>query len=468
MGYRTEPGRSERTSLNRLTATAAALAAVLYLVLTLSQAPALAQEAATGATDRIVDRELEILKLNTRFRIANAYQSKFRTIRQFAYNFLSSGFALAGSTVLATERWATKSPDPTVLECGSAMLLTGQGIIQGGVFTEALLDKIKDRSVKKKKLDPGSVLAGIKDLEAEIDELLAGRQKELAPLRGDPDTDRLIEHETRVLELIRDLCIEEFARFYAERHGNVVSRNVSYLNALVATGAGGYGGSLMGLLTASTGDKTLAVPSGIGFVVSSSAVMASPFINRYFTRRARARSLSEMLAEIPGSGSDSGSGAFEKLQAALDALSRDMATIEESKYPPRLRKRHVVYKAELELLSHQLEREAEVASKADRQFNHRALMNTAIAAPKLAWGTMLIFAGSALPDRSFSFNKTVASAATVYTVSNSLSVVDAVSSIKRPRGQKFIIGGQIPLALGKLDQRLLELDTLDALVDASK
>lgn len=464
MGNRTEPGRSERTSLIRLTATATALAAVLFL----SQAPVLALEAATGATDQILDRQLEILKLNTRFRIANAYQSKFRTIRQFAYNFLSAGFALAGSTVLATERWATKSPDPTVLEYGSAMLVTGQGIIQGGILTEALLDKIKDRSIKKKKLDPGSVLASIKGLQDEIDELLAGRQKELAPLRGDPQTARLIEHETRVLELMRDLCIEEFARFYAERHGNVVSRNVSYLNGLVATGAGGYGGSLMGLLTASTGNKTLAVPSGIGFVVSSSTVMASPFINRYFTKRARAASLSEMLAEISGSGSNSGSSSFEKMQAALDLLSREMAAIPESKYPPGLRKRHVVYKAELELLSHQLEREAEVVSKADRQFAHRVLMNTAIAAPKLAWGTMLIFSGSALPDRSYSFNKTVASAATVYTVSNSLSVVDAVSSIKRPRSQKFIIGGQVPLALGKLDQRLLELDTLDALVDASK
>jgi len=468
MGNRTEPGRSERTSLIRLTATATALAAALFL----SQAPVLALEAATGATDRILDRQLEILKLNTRFRIANAYQSKFRTIRQFAYNFLSAGFALAGSTVLATERWATKSPDPTVLEYGSAMLVTGQGIIQGGILTEALLDKIKDRSVKRKKLDPGSVLASIKGLQAEIDELLAGRQKELAPLRGDPQTARLIEHETRVLELMRDLCIEEFARFYAERHGNVVSRNVSYLNGLVATGAGGYGGSLMGLLTASTGNKTLAVPSGIGFVVSSSTVMASPFINRYFTKRARAASLSEMLAEIPGSGSSSGlssgSSSFEKMQTALDVLSREMAAIPESKYPPGLRKRHVVYKAELELLSHQLEREAEVVSKADRQFAHRVLMNTAIAAPKLAWGTMLIFSGSALPDRSYSFNKTVASAATVYTVSNSLYLADALSSIKRPRSQKFIIGGQVPLSLGKLDQRLLELDTLDALVDASK
>ncbi|MCA9802892.1 MAG: hypothetical protein KC777_13050 [Cyanobacteria bacterium HKST-UBA02] len=468
MGNHTEPCRSERTSLTRLTATVAILATVLSL----GQAslPVLGLEAATGSTDHIVDRELEILKLNTKFRIANAYQSKFRTIRQFAYNFLSAGFALAGSTVLATERWATKTPDPTVLEYGSAMLVTGQGIIQGGILTEAFLDKLRDRSVKKKKLDPESALASIKSLQAEIDELLSGRQKELAPLLSDPETARLIEHETRVLELMRDLSIEEFARFYAERHSNVVSRNVSYLNGLVATGAGGYCGSLMGLLTASTGNKTLATPSGIGFVVSSSAVMASPFINRYFTRRARAASLSEMLAEIscPDSGSGSGSGCFEKLQAALDILSREMASIPESKYPPRLRKRHVVYKAELELLSHQLQRETEVASKADRQFAHRALMNTAIAAPKLAWGTMLIYSGSALPDRPFSFNKTVASAATVYTVSNSLSVVDAVSSIKRPRSQKFIIGGQVPLALGKLDQRLLELDTLDALVDASK
>ncbi|MGD9683791.1 MAG: hypothetical protein AB7W16_21710 [Candidatus Obscuribacterales bacterium] len=462
MGNRTEPCRSERTSLTRLTATVVTLATAFSL----GQTPVLAMEAATGATDRIVDRELEILKLNTKFRIANAYQSKFRTIRQFAYNFLSSGFALAGSTVLATERWATRTPDPTVLEYGSAMLVTGQGIIQGGILTEAFLDKLRDRSVKKKKLDPASALASIKSLQAEIDELLGRRQKELAPLESDPDTARLIEHETRVLELMRDLGIEEFARFYAERHSNVVSRNVSYLNGLVATGAGGYCGSLMGLLTASTGNKTLATPSGIGFIVSSSTVMASPFINRFFTRRARAAGLSEMLAEIPGSGS--GPGGFEKLQAALDILSREMASIPESKYPPRLRKRHVVYKAELELLSHQLEREATVASKADRQFAHRALMNTAIAAPKLAWGTMLIYSGSALPDRSFSFNKTVASAATVYTVSNSLSVVDAVSSIKRPRSQKFIIGGQVPLALGKLDQRLLELDTLDALVDASK
>ncbi|MBZ0189190.1 MAG: hypothetical protein K8F91_23300 [Candidatus Obscuribacterales bacterium] len=47
-------------------------------------------------------------------------------------------------------------------------------------------------------------------------------------------------------------------------------------------------------------------------------------------------------------------------------------------------------------------------------------------------------------------------------------VADALSGIKQPKAQKFIVDGQIALAIKQLDDRLVELDILKALVDATK
>jgi len=74
---------------------------------------------------------------------------------------------------------------------------------------------------------------------------------------------------------------------------------------------------------------------------------------------------------------------------------------------------------------------------------------------------MLINAGSTAYNSPIRFNRTVAQAATVYTVSQSLWLADTLYSAKRPKALKFPVGGELQLPVQKLEERLKLLESLE-------
>lgn len=259
---------------------------------------------------------------------------------------------------------------------------------------------------------------------------------------------------------MRNLSLAEFARFYADQRKRKSARDNSYLNGLLATSAGGYGGSLMGLLATSRGQPSLTVPAGIGFITSSALVMASPVVNRFVGNRAHKKGALEIRARL---GEISQSSLL-----ALDANLNDLALKNKQSAIPGYTQRMAIYSAECDVLRRQLEREKQVESKGESQFKKRMVANALISGPKLAWGVMLITAGDGFENRPARFNERVAEAATVYTVSQSAWLLDTVTSGSTPGSLKFTIGGQVPFEVKDLEYRLEKLAELKSRRPTSK
>lgn len=305
--------------------------------------------------------------------------------------------------------------------------------------------------------------ATTEELKTNIDALLRRRDDLVAAL--DPAVyssaiKKALSAETLVLFEMRNLSLAEFARFYADQRKRKSARDNSYLNGLLATSAGGYGGSLMGLLATSRGQPSLTVPAGIGFITSSALVMASPVVNRFVGNRAHKKGALEIRARL---GEISQSSLL-----ALDANLNDLALKNKQSAIPGYTQRMAIYSAECDVLRRQLEREKQVESKGESQFKKRMVANALISGPKLAWGVMLITAGDGFENRPARFNERVAEAATVYTVSQSAWLLDTVTSGSTPGSLKFTIGGQVPFEVKDLEYRLEKLAELKSRRPTSK
>ncbi len=425
----------------------------------------LALEDVHSLTRRILDLELEILRHNTFFRIETNDQSKFRSIRQFLYNLSASSVSLGSSTTIMSHRWSTDKPNNDVLEAGAIGLVVGQAIIQAGIVTEKLVDLARERRAWKKGYSPKQVTVRVSELKDQLDELLARRVSTLSSLKNvSPGTLKILTDETRVLVQLRNLVLMEFARFYADQSKRRTSRNVSYINGLVATAAGGYGGSLIGLLGVTRQKPSYTVPAGIGFIASSAAVLVSPYVNRFFANRAKDRGMAEARAAL----GELSMGSMETLDTDLNALSMAVKTAKPGERPFHIQERLSVYSSEFEILRQQLLRESSGMSEGKRLFRRRVLANGVIAGSKMAWGVMLITAGAGLSNNGVAFNKRVAEAATVYTVGQGAWVADSLSSGTTPKSLKFTVGGQISFELEKLEKRYERLKELEELVVDSK
>lgn len=414
-------------------------------------------------TDQIIDEELALLSHNTNFRIETNDQSKGRSLRQFLYNLTASSVSLASATTISASRWANTRPDQNLLEVSAAGLVAGQAIIQGGIVTEKALDMIQERRARRRGYSLKEATATTEELKTNIDALLRRRDDLVAAL--DPAVyssaiKKALSAETLVLFEMRNLSLAEFARFYADQRKRKSARDNSYLNGLLATSAGGYGGSLMGLLATSRGQPSLTVPAGIGFITSSALVMASPVVNRFVGNRAHKKGALEIRARL---GEISQSSLL-----ALDANLNDLALKNKQSVIPGYTERMAIYSAECDVLRRQLEREKQVESKGDSQFKKRMVANALISGPKLAWGVMLITAGDGFENRPARFNERVAEAATVYTVSQSAWLLDTVTSGSTPGSLKFTIGGQVPFEVKDLEYRLEKLAELKSRRPTSK
>lgn len=416
-------------------------------------------------TDRIVACELDILKLNTAFRIESSYQTKSRTIRQFLYNLAASGVSLGATTTIMAHRWSTNRPDGGTLQAGAIGLVVGQAIVDGGIAIEYGIDKLKDYQARKCGLSPGIVREKIQNMKVSLDSLLKERRDLISQLSAiNPKKRKSMELESEVLEDVRDLALVEFARFFSDQHKVKTSRNVSYINGLLATGAGGYGGSLIGLLAVTDKDPKLAVPAGIGFITSSAIVMVSPITNKLFSRWSKKRTSKDIRKSLGELSNES----VSDLNHDLNLLS-----VSVNFTPTNDRQRHIsdrlaVYAAELDMLTQQVNREGNKKEKAATLFKDRLVSNNIIAAAKMTWGIMLIQAGSKHHDEPKTFNRRIAQAATVYTVGQSAWVGDTLLAGKRPKALKFPIGGQIRLPVERLEKRIERLNDIEQLLVKTK
>lgn len=336
-------------------------------------------------TNEILRCEIELLKLNTNFRVRTTDRNRIKPWRTFLYNLGASGVSTAGITTIAAERWRTwRKPatgSRTALKAGPIMLLTGHSIIAGGILLEAGLDVINDHKQKRNGLDPKSTRREAQELVCIIDAKLKERESLLSGLNAFSEQERnCAREESQALIDLRNLALSEFCQFHVRAKKRLAGRNFAYLNGFSAATTGGFLGSLCGLLAVSCRKPRLAGPAGIGFTISGANIATGPELGRVVSNGAgylARRSLKKEFGEIPK----------PHLQEHLVAL-RQRA---QSGTP--LAVRLSIYDAADGVMKKQALMNTAEKKKTDKEFLERCLYNAAIGGSKMAWGIQLMNAG---------------------------------------------------------------------------
>jgi hypothetical protein len=437
-------------------------------------------------TNEILGYEIELLKLNTNFRMKSTDKNRIKPWRTFLYNLGGSGVATAGITTIAAERWRTwrkpTTASRTALKSGPIMLLTSHSIITGGILLEATLDLLNDRRIKKSGFDTKSTKKRALELVCRIDDKLKEREALLSGLNTLSQEERALAlEETPVLNDMRNAALSEYLNFHVRAKKRIASRNFAYLNGFSAATTGGYLGSLCGLLAISCRKPRLAGPAGLGFTISGANIATGPELGRLVGNCAGSldkRFLKREFGVVPKA----------QLAAHVTAL-RQRSSVSGTALAQRLS----IYDTVDGVLKRQAAMNAKEKKTADREYIERCLFNAAIGGSKMAWGIQLMNAGygfspavakAQTPKKTTAktkpspiakffptprpkktqaqlFAQRVAQGATSYIPGTSLWIVDTLQSRTRGEMDLYTMGQQVSLPHQKLTDRMNKITEME-------
>lgn len=437
---------------------------------------------AESITNETLGKIIELLRLNTVFRLSTTDKSRIKPWRIFAYNLAGSGAATAGLIYISAERWRTWKEPATArkdrLLAGPTLLLISHSIMATGVVTEALLDILNDHKKRKQSLDAKSILKKAKSLCKEIDLKLTEREALVSKLGSLSEADRTaLISEGLVLKDLRSLALQEYSQFHVRSKRRIASRNASYINGFLAATTGGFG-ALTGVLAVTEKNPRLVGPGGIGFVVSGMNITTGPVVGRSVGNVSASLTRKRLKRELP---------ATEPAQ-----LQEHLATLRKASSPDdiALSRRLADYQEIDEILKRQAKMTQAEKSKADREFIERCLSNAAVGGTKMAWGIQLINAGygfrkpPAAPAKTDTvavdtggfkpktppqlFAKRVAYGATTFLTGTSIWMLDTLQARTRGELDVYNMGQQAALPHQKLKDRMNRLEKMESDLKESK
>ncbi|HEY9869332.1 MAG TPA: hypothetical protein V6D08_09215 [Candidatus Obscuribacterales bacterium] len=427
--------------------------------------PALSAQYLDSLTTRIVEKELELLRLNTHLRIESTDRGRLKPWRVFLWNLAGAGVSNAGIITVSAERWRTwqrpRTASRNTLKAGPMLLMIGHSILVGGLLLEATIDTIKDYRIRKRGFDAKTTKKRALALKDEIDRLMSERDRVTAGSAELSEQERAVaRQEGKVLADVRDLALNEYCQFYARAVGRRWSRDASYLNGLAAAGTGGYIGALGGLIAVAARRPSVAGPAGIGFILSGSHIVAAPVVGRV-TAKLGAKLASRKVRRELGLIAAADGHAFD---ADRDALRQAASGLQGAGSSPGLSARLAVYDSQDSIFDAQGLMNAGERKKADRAFLERLVWNGAIGGTKIAWGTLLSYAGFRYYNSPQRFSKSIAQGSTCFVVGTGLFILDTLQAHTRSERDVYAMGLQQALPHQKLQARLSRLEQLDEML----
>lgn len=435
---------------------------------------------------RILQKELDLLRLNTRFRLETSDRSRLKPWRVFAYNLAAAGVSNAGITTIAAERWRTWQRPATAsrntLKAGPTLLLIGHSISLGGIFIESTIDIIKDYKTRKRGFDPETTRKRAIELTKNIDDLIQQRES-LMPAEQTKDQGHSEILEGKLLKDLRNIAAGDYAQSYIRARKRKVARNVSYINGATAASTGGYMGSLCGLLAVADRKPRLAGPAGIGFILSGTHIAVAPVVTRVASDIEAARARQQLPPQLVM--------ANPRFATDFDTHRDQFKTALNNESDEKAQKRLIIYDALNLLTDEQTAMNVREKQRSNTDFKERLFYNAAIGGTKIGWGIQLANAGFGFHPRppqptvkipvqvgaetipvtlpkprgaTELFAHRVAQGATTYIPGTGLWILDTLQSRARGERELYSMGSQDALPHQKLGRRLSKLDELEKLL----
>lgn len=343
---------------------------------------------------KIIQKEIELLRLNTQYKIEQSKTSKWKIWRQFAYNLGLFGTTNAGIDHISIIRWENwRTPGKITrasLKAGPILLLTGHSIAIGGIFVETGLDAINELKLKRKKLDSKSYRKNFLTIKKDIDDMLISRKLliEQQPLSNADFNVLRVEND--LMSTVRDNALFEYATFRKEVMARKVSFHTGNLLGFSSLATGGYIGSLMSLIAVANRKPRLAGSAGIGFIISGALIPVIPVATKYAAKLGTKYANKSVIADI-GIADPLSGNRFDKIQKEL---VYEVSNSPQSQILQGVKSRLSAYEIEggiLDRASISVPISEKKAQK--RAFAERLIINTIIGGTKLAYGVQLANAG---------------------------------------------------------------------------
>src|SRR5579875_277439 len=445
-------------------------------------------------TEKIVRKEIELLRLSTNYRIESTRESRLRPWRFWLYNEAHFAINNAGIITLAAARWKYwQRPQllPTDLaKAGPTLLLIGHSVLAGGVVFESCLDVLRRYNLRRRGLDGKTATRRVRELRSEIDRLIASRDTAVSADQSMADGDRqVLAAEGAVLKDIRDAAVLEFSKFNIRASRWRYGKDTAQAVALSAASTGGFIGSLMSLEAAACHRPHLAGASGLGFTLSGALIVLLPIVTRLSMITGGKMAQRNLKRRLP----DLNAGAAEALNADRQKLWALLArsAVDDRSVLGTVARRARIYDLQGEIFEKQAVAARAERREENRELIERTLINAAIGGTKMGYGIQLMNAGfgfhanpnlpavnvklnfgghtvaAALPKPKGGtnlFSKRVAQAATTFIPGTSIGMVDAAQARARGEWQIFRQHGGSQLAKRTLKERLNSLDKMEALL----
>lgn len=435
-------------------------------------------------TKEIAQKEVELLRLNTNFRIECTRVSKWKPWRLFVYNLGASSCSDAGITSITATRWhywtRPKSMPRSTAMAGPICLLIGHCITLGGVMTETTLDLINDYKVRKKGFDAKTTHSRVLAIKGDLDRLLADRATLLDRAQDlTPSELELAKTEGTVLKDVRDLALSEYSQFFVRAHKFFGNRDTNSLMAMTAAGTGGFEGSLLGIISANKRQPRLVGPGGLGFLISGATIVATPPATRLVANLRGGLARKKIDFELDNITTksvlqlDSDRSKLNQVLSRADQSERDHFT--------NISRRLTAYSKQSALFTAQNEMNANEKTLANKEFKERMLFAACIGGTKMSWGINLSNAGFRYHPRSILkpgngktkpklvadpapgklFTKRVAIGATTYVPGTGLWILDTLQNRVRGEMRNHAMASQQNLPSSLLQERLDRVQEID-------
>ncbi len=379
-------------------------------------------------TKQILEKEIEIERLNTRFRIETTLISPWQQRRVFVYGETNASCTEAGILTVLPARYKLahlkSAPLPEglrrrILEAAQVQMV-GQFFNAAGDVVELGLNFKNYLSLRNRSFNPAMYRNRIRDLHASLDNLIEQHYHVLQHAHL-PDADmQAALAEAELLHGLRDLSLIEYSRSLSSARKFWAYQNTAFLVDF-AKNTTSASSNILTLAADHSHHPHLSGSSGLMQMISGVITLVTPVVGRVtgnMSGLAARRVSSRELTDINVKSVDAYSKEKEHFLAAVSHVN------ENSPYLTGARKRISFYNQEENLLQGMHQYLLKQRKDAHGTTVENVVFASIVAPPRIANGTLGMIAGWHYYDDRTRANKLYAGGNTAYVAGNSFNMFE--------------------------------------------
>ena len=249
---------------------------------------------------KIIDKEIELFKLNTYFRFQNGKDRPGKRLRIMAYQNINYFCTFSGLLVnviynfVYYDKLRVSKPGPvlpgeilhipTIIQLGATVpRFVGKAILISGTAFEAALEAYDKNGERKRGFDIKTVDAKVLQIKKDIDTLMAKRNIILSQAYDLSNKQKEIANlDTKLMSESQDLACIEYVRLHSRSvYRSMYNRSENTLT-LIKKSDGDFGSDLVRIIAAFTHNDILNPVSSTSTTISGSMSALNPFVELAF------------------------------------------------------------------------------------------------------------------------------------------------------------------------------------------